>query len=116
MASRTGKNLDDYFGGIAQGINFGLETEIDSKGGWVAVDIDPTEKVQTGFGFAIEDPEDDQLSAGQRSRNQAIWGNLFYNFTDYLKTAGEVSYWTTDYKDGDAGNAWRYQHTLIFTF
>ena len=112
----TGKNLDDYFGGIAQGINFGLETEIESKGGWVAVDIDPTEKVQTGFGFSLEDPEDSQLSAGQRSRNQAIWGNLFYNFTDYLKTAGEVSYWKTDYKDGELANAWRYQHTLIFTF
>ena len=124
-----GANLDDYFGGIGQGISRGYADhhpeymEIESKGGWLAVDIDPTEKVQAGFGFSIEDPLDSQLTRGEsRSRNQAIWGNLFYNFTSYLKTAGEVSYWKTDYvypeepEPIEPSKAWRYQGTLIFTF
>ena len=112
----AGDNLDDYFGGIGQGVNLELERDVGTTGGWAAVEFDPTEKLQTGFGYGIEDPRDRDLEAGQRALNQAIWGNAFYNFTSYLKTGAEVSYWRTDYKEGDQGRSWRYQGTLIFTF
>jgi len=112
----AGDNLDDYFGGIGQGVNHELGRDVGSTGGWVAVELDPSSQIQTGFGVGLEDPRDSDLNAGQRAFNQAIWGNVFYSFTSYLKAGAEVSYWKTDYKDGEQGKAWRYQHTVIFTF
>lgn len=48
--------------------------------------------------------------------NRSVWGNWFYDFTDYLSAAAEVSWWATDYKDEEDGSAFRVQGAMIFSF
>jgi len=112
----NGKNLDDYFGGVGQGINLALDREVESVGGWASVEFDPTDKARFAGGVGIDDPEDADLADGSRSLNRSVWGNFFYDFTDYLSTAWEVSYWATKYKGEEEGTAFRLQGALIFSF
>jgi len=112
----TGKNLDDYFGGVGQGINIELDREVDAMGGWAAFEYDPTDKARISVGIGVDDPEDADLAGGARTLNRSVWGNFFYDFTDYLSTGWEASYWATDYKDEDDGTAFRFQGAVIFTF
>jgi hypothetical protein len=112
----TGKNLDDYFGGIGQGINLLLDTEIVASGGWAAIECDPIDNARFAAGFGIDDPDDAQLNKGERTLNRSIWVNAFYDFTDYLSAAAEASYWATDYKDAEDGTAFRFQASMFFNF
>ncbi len=112
----TGQNLDDYFGGVGQGVNIDLDREVEASGGWLSIEIDPNDKVRLGVGFGIDNPEDGDLDVGARTLNRSVWGNFFYDFTDYLSTAWEVSWWATDYKDRGEGTAFRFQGAMIFSF
>jgi len=112
----TGKNLDVYFGGIGQGINLLLDTEIDASGGWAAIECDPIDNARFAVGFGLDDPDDAQLNKGERTLNRSIWVNAFYDFTDYLSAAAEASYWATDYKDAEDGTAFRFQASMFFNF
>ncbi len=112
----TGDNLDDYFGGVGQGINRDLGREVAATGGWAAFELDATDKARSSVGFGGDDPVDEDLATGARSLNRSVWGNFFYDFTDYLATAAEVSWWATDYKDEEDGTAFRVQGAMIFRF
>ena len=45
-----------------------------------------------------------------------MWGNFFYDFTDYLSTRWEASWWATDYKGDEEGTAFRFQGAMVFVF
>ncbi len=56
--------------------------------------------------YGIDDPEDDQLAANQRSRNAVFVGNVFFEAHPALTFAYEARRYRTDYispaRDGDA--------------
>ncbi|UCF68509.1 MAG: hypothetical protein JSV80_04220 [Acidobacteriota bacterium] len=112
----TGANLDDYFGGIGQGINFDSLEEIESAGGWVAVDFKPQDDLTLSLGAGIDDPDDEDLEGGSRSKNVAVWGNMVYSILPELALGIELSYWDTDYNTFASGDAGRLQTALIYRF
>ena len=94
----TGKNLDNYFGGIAQGINTIAGTEVSTQGGWGQIVYNLTGNARTSVGYGIEDPKDEDLSGSDgRIRNDRIFTNFFYSPTDRVTFGFEYSYLRTDY-------------------
>ena len=112
----TGSNLDDFFGGIGRGINFGKQMAIDSTGGWVAVDFRANEQVLTTFGYGMEDPDDEALNNANRTKNSSTWANFIYDITSHVRTGVELSYWRTHYKTLELGKGFRIQYSLIYSF
>jgi len=112
----TGQNLDAYLGGIGQGINLVRMKEIESTGGWMALSFEPHGRWHYNAGISIDDPEDDDLDAGDRSRNSAVWGNVIYDVNQAVQAGLELSYWETDYKHLEDGESIRLQTSLIYRF
>ena len=92
-----GANLDTYYGGVGQGVNMALGEEIEAAGGWAQLLVDPTDKLSFGLGYAIDDPDDENLSAGNRSKNEMIWLYGAYKITPAVSAIAEYSQMTTDY-------------------
>ncbi len=119
----TGSNLDDYFGGIGQGVNSTITTdpnEIRSNGGWGALKytINPVTSVSLGAG--LDNPNDNDLNGmatTTRSRNQTIFGNVITKLTPNLVLGLQLSDWKTEYKGGTPeGGALRAQTSLTYKF
>jgi hypothetical protein len=120
----TGANLDAYVGGIGQGVvvvpfedgRFRYVRAIRSRGGWIHLDAGPFKKWRIGLGAGIDDPEDDDLLVGQRSRNIGIFANAVYSVRENLDLGLEVLHWQTDYKDRDDADSLRLQGSAVFKF
>jgi len=123
-----GENLDAYLGGIAQGIHGfdldgnpanGAEFPLDgirSKGGWGALALGPWGNFTYNLGAALDDPDADDLNAGQRDQNLTVFGNVFWKLNEAILTGFEVSYLDTDYKGQSDGDTMRFQAALIYRF
>lgn len=111
-----GVNLDTYYGGIGQGVNSALGEEIEAVGGWAQLLYDPTAKVSIGIGYSVDDPEDDDLSAGMRSKNEMYLVNVAYKFTAALTGMAEYSQMTTDYLEGEDVSNDRIQLAMKYAF
>ena len=111
-----GANLDTYYGAIGQGINMALGEEIEAIGGWAQLLIDPTEKISLGLGYSIDDPEDEDLSAGMRCKNEMVWVYGAYKFTAALMGIAEYSQMTTDYLEKPDATNDRVQVSMKYTF
>ena len=68
------------------------------------------------IGGSIDDPEDSDLDPGNRTKNQAIWGNWLWDFHSAVRFGLELSYWKTDYKEKRSGENFRVQTALIYSF
>jgi hypothetical protein len=112
----TGSNLDDFFGGIGQGINFNQGLAVDSSGGWASVEFRPDDQVLTSFGYGLEDPDDETVIHGGRTKNSSVWANFIYDITSHVRTGVEMSYWRTHYKALELGKSFRIQYSLIYSF
>ncbi|MGE5342428.1 MAG: hypothetical protein ACM3SY_13205 [Candidatus Omnitrophota bacterium] len=112
----TGKNLGTYFGGIVQYVNPALGKEIASKGFYVNGVVNPSKKLQFSVGYGVDNPDDQTLSTGMRSKNQSYWGNVLINLSSSLKVGFEVSNWITDYLARAQQESLRLQHSWILYF
>ena len=112
----TGENLDDYFGGIGQGIDFARNQEIEAMGGWLAVDTRTGPDTTMSFGIGSDDPDDDTLPAGSRALNEAVWANWQWDFRRDLRFGVEASWWRTDYIGLEDGTSLRLQTSLTYRF
>ena len=112
----TGANLDTYTGGIGQGINITKQTAIGAKGFWVQVMTDPMEKLNWNLGYGLDDPDDNDLSKGYRSRNNMLFSSLYYKLTTAVTVAFEYSNITTAYLLGDDATDNRFQGSMIYKF
>lgn len=112
----NGVNLDTYYGGIGQGVNATLGTEIESVGGYAQLLYDPTDKLSFGLGYSVDDPEDEDLSAGMRSKNEMYLFNVAYKFTAALTGMAEYSQMITDYLDGEDASNDRVQLAMKYAF
>jgi hypothetical protein len=113
----VGSNMDEYLGGIGQGLNFGetSTTVIDGKGvwgqiGWAGGDT------RINIGSAMDNPDNVDLAAGARSRNVTAWGNVIRDLGGGLQVGLEYSWWQTRYIDLPEGTSSRVQGSVIYSF
>jgi hypothetical protein len=111
-----GKNMDAYLGGINQGVNDSTGTEIESQGGWAALSFGPFNEWSFNLGGSMDDPKDEDLETGMRSRNTSIWANCYYNITQTTVVAYEISRWETQYLNESSWDSYRNQLAFIFKF
>src|SRR5581483_8080136 len=98
-----GRNMSDLRGGAGQGINPANGREIRGRGGWSELRLKLSRYWTVHPGFTTDDPVDEDLPAGARTRNRAFYfgnritpgGNFQIGF-DYLR-------WRTDYKGSLSG-------------
>lgn len=112
----TGTNLDDYFGGIGQGVNTATVREIRSCGGWGAVRYTPSPSVTINMGGGIDDPRDSDLAAGGRKVNGTIFANIINKITPDLILGIQLSEWRTGYLNSGTAEALRAQSSLTYKF
>ena len=111
-----GANLDTYYGAIGQGVNMALGKEIEAIGGWAQLLYDPTDKLSFGLGYSVDDPDDDQLNAGMRSKNENIWVYGAYKITAAVSAIAEYSHMTTEYFEKSDASTDRVQVSMKYTF
>jgi hypothetical protein len=112
----TGKNLDDYFGGIIQGINTTTRNEISSKGMWSQINFAFNKELQYNAGLGIDDPDTDDINTSNRDKNSFYFVNTMFKVLPMLTIGFEYSYWETEYKGAADGTANRFQTSAIFTW
>jgi len=96
----TGANLGTFLGGVIQGINPVTLEPIRSSGGWFELWYDWTPKLHSHFGYAVDDPNDNDIAAGGRTYNHFYYANLSYDLTKKFLMGVEVSSWKTLYAGG----------------
>jgi hypothetical protein len=111
-----GENLDDYFGGVIQGINAATQNEIGSKGLWAQLNLIQSKKWQYNVGFGIDDPDSQDINEGMRDKNTFYFTNALFQLTPPLTLGLEYSYWVTDYKNLDEGKDNRLQFSFIYSW
>jgi len=130
-----GENLDDFFGGIGQGIIlnsasgtyvisgaytyggvFNYTKPIKSQGGWWEFNFGPFAKWRYNVGLGVDNPDDDILPNGARAKNTSKWLNAMYDLNEAVQIGLEYSRWETEYKNGPDGNNTRLQSALIYKF
>lgn len=111
-----GSNLDDFRGGIGQGVNVMTGREIDAAGGWLEAGLEVTQVHSIYLGFTTDDPSDADLPAGGRSKNE-VWylvqrfrlARSFLVGIDYLN-------WRTEFQGLPAGEDNRFNLYLVYNF
>ena len=99
-----GAGLGTYLGGIAQSLNLDTGDAIRSTGGWAQLWFKVHPRVTISGMFGVDDPVNSDLSPGQRSRNQLIGGNIFWDVTDHFQIGMDVWHIRTDYISPNASN------------
>jgi hypothetical protein len=111
-----GENLDTYFGGIGQGINKTLHKGIGAKGGYIQLITDLTDSLNWNLAYGIDDPNDQDLNNGDRSKNQMVVSSVYYKITSAVTAAFEYNYMITSYKAQSNAADNRFQGAMIYKF
>lgn len=117
----VGENLDQYLGGIGQGVNTVTSKnrfyrEIGSQGGWIAASITPKGKWKYNLGTSIEDVERGDLNAGDRQQNRSVFGNATYSINKNTSIGFELSQWHTERMGEKDADDVRAQTSFIYKF
>ena len=110
----VGYNLDDYFGGILQGVNPTTQEVIKTAGGWLQLSYKHSDKWKYYLGFGIDDPKNTDLSEEMRSRNSFYFANVIYTLIPPVNVGLEYSYWETEYKKRSTGTDNRLHMSIIY--
>ena len=114
------ENFNSYLGGAGAGIVrdpvTGHSDEVQTVGGWLQLAYKPCTNWAFHGGAGMDNPLDEDLNNGGIEENCFVFGNAIYNFTSYLSTGFEVTYWNTNYKNIDDGDDFRLQHSWILKF
>jgi hypothetical protein len=112
----TGENLDDYFGGVLQGINTTTRNEISSTGMWSQINFAFNKEWQYTAGFSFDNPDTDDLNNGNRDKNSFYFVNAMFKVLPMLTIGLEYDYYETEYKGMTDGTVNRFQTSAIFTW
>jgi len=112
----TGQALFSYNGGIAQGFNGKLGKPVKTWGTFLNLlwKIDKHWMVVLGAG--IDDPDDETLSPGNRSKNTSVFGNVRYSFAKGTWVGLEYDRMNTDYLEKDNAYNNRFQLSFCMKF
>ena len=111
-----GRNLDDYFGGILQGVNVVAREGIKAMGGWGQVRYQPAQQWQVHAGFGLDNPSDEYLNPGMREKNTFIYINGLFEIIPSMTVGLEYSHWETEYKEMNRGTDNRIQASFIYSW
>jgi hypothetical protein len=113
----AGSNLDDYLGGVGQGIRITntTATAIAAQGGWAELAW-RGDGTRLHAGFSMDDPDDADLLSENRARNSAFWGTWIRESGGGLSYGIEVSRWDTRYVTLRDGTSWRVQMSVVYSF
>jgi hypothetical protein len=114
-----GENLNSFFAGIFQGHMYKDSvsvTNVRAQGGWAQVVYTFTPSWAATLGAGLDDPNDDDLIAGKRSKNEWIFGNVAYDVKKALVFMLETEYLRTSYLEGEAGDNLRFQFATYYKF
>ena len=78
--------------------------------------VQPVEPLKLGLAYGIDDPDDGDLNAGNRAKNQRINLNAFYSFNSALVVMLEYANIQTDYLEGDTATDNRVQAAVQYNF
>lgn len=112
----VGENLDTYVGGINQGVNTITMDEVGAWGGWSALSFGPYNDWIFNLGATLDNPENDDLNAGDRSRNVSYFTNSIWQMNEALQIGLELSYWETNYLSNNDGDSYRIQSSIKYKF
>lgn len=112
----TGKNLDQFLGGVLQGVNPTTFSEISSNGGWSQLSFTPFPSINLNLAYGIDRPESAQLNNGDRSKNQTLTANLIWKLGPKLSSGIEYNNIKTDYKNLSSGDDNHYNLAVAYTF
>jgi hypothetical protein len=114
----TGTNMDDYMGGIAQGIRVAgtAANTVGASGGWAELALRSAGGTQVNFGYSVDDPKDSDLGKGSRGFNRSAWTALTHDAGGGLRYGVEISNWETRYLQMADGKSWRVQTSVQFSF
>ncbi len=111
-----GKN---YRGGIAQDITTSLDKTIDSKGYWFQAGRTLAPRIKLHAGFGCDNPDNDDLAADKRSKNQSTFVNVRYSFSKTGWVGVEFQRFNTYYNEAAGEKRYgdnRVQLTFALTF
>jgi hypothetical protein len=111
-----GRNLDQYFGGIGQGVNTTTLKEIDANGGWIAASLGPWSKWSFNVGAGLDNAGPDNVPNGGRTHNSSVFGNVFYAWNKNAQFGVELSQWNTQYKGSGDADDLRAQTSFLYKF
>ncbi len=111
-----GENLDDYFGGVIQGVNTIVRNEISSYGMWSQLNFGFNSEWQYNVGLGFDNPDSDDINDGMRDKNSFYFVNTMFRVFPILTIGLEYSYWETEYKNMREGTANRFQTSAILTW
>lgn len=104
-----GENLNQYLGGILQGVN-PLGDPLPSMGGWGLVQVRASKKTLLNFGYGWDNPDgnewkvpDDSESYTMRDLNTEAYGNVMYNLTTNVALMFELAWMETKYRNKTYG-------------
>ena len=112
----SGENLDTYYGAIGQGVNMTLGKEIAAVGGWAQLIWDANAKFSLALGYGVDDPDDEDLNVGNRSKNEQVFANAFYKVNAAVTAMAEYAFMTTDYLEKADATSDRVQLAVKYTF
>ena len=91
-----GQTIGSYNAAIVQNFNANLQG-IRSTGGWGEIYAYWAPCLHSHFGYSIDNPRDSDLTAALASRNEFVFGNIFWDLTSTIELGFEVSHWRTEY-------------------
>ncbi len=113
----TGAGLAPYLGGVGQGFDPETGRGIHSRGGWLAMSYAPVHGCcRLALGFSIDDVDGDEVTAGGRTSNRSVFGNMVYAVNRHLDFGIELSHWRTEYQGLDDADALRTQTSVFYKF
>jgi hypothetical protein len=92
----TGQAIGSYQGAIGQSGNDNFDV-IRATGGWAQAYIEFMPAVRVLAGYGLDDPRDEDLTSGQRARNEVAFGTLIWEPVPVIRLGYEVSAFVTDY-------------------
>lgn len=113
-----GENLNSFFGGVFQGFTCDSSsvTNVASKGGWFQFLYKLNPSWSATLGGGMDDPDDNNLKTGNRSRNDWGFFNIAYNYKKPLIFILESEFLRTSYINGEEGENIRFQFVTYFKF
>jgi len=114
----AGENLDDYFGGIGQGVRGGFVDShaVGDAGGWFAVTLGPWDAWSFNVGAGLDEVESGDVNANDRTSNRSLFANAIYALNKNVDIGVELSQWRTDFKNADDVDDIRIQTSFIYKF
>ncbi|WP_437203914.1 hypothetical protein [Planctomicrobium sp. SH664] len=104
-----GANLDDFRGGIAQGINPVTGQTISTTGGWLELVTQPVPWYQTSFGYSVDDPRNADVPQGGRTLNHSLYMGNRLLLGRGIIVGVDMQRWATEWRGLETGKAFLFK-------